>query len=174
MKKLLVIVDVQNDLVDGVLGTNEAVAMIPNLVKKIKKWDGDILCTRDTHFDNYMETNEGKHLPIEHCIEGTNGHKINSDVMDALINFRNYTIINKFTFGSMTLPKNILEFGYDYIELVGLCTDTCVISNALLLKAYYPEIDISIDASCCAGVTPENHIAAINVMKMCQIGIIGG
>jgi len=173
MKKLLIIVDVQNDFVDGALGTNEAVNMIPNLVEKIKTWDGDIICTRDTHFDNYMETKEGKHLPVVHCIEGTDGHKINSDVLAALAEVDNYTVMNKFTFGSTTLPKSILEYGYDYIELVGLCTDICVISNALLLKSYYPEIDIVVDASCCAGVTPESHAAAITTMKMCQIDVIG-
>lgn len=173
MKKLLIIVDVQNDFVDGALGTKEAVAMIPNLVEKIKGWDGDIICTRDTHFDNYMETKEGKHLPVTHCIYGTDGHKINPDVLNALAEVENYTVMNKSTFGSTTLPKSILEFGYDYIELVGLCTDICVISNALLLKAYYPEIDIAVDASCCAGVTPESHAAAITTMKMCQIDVIG-
>lgn len=172
MKRLLIVVDAQNDFIDGVLGTNEAVAMVPNLVKKIKEWDGDILCIRDTHFDNYMETNEAKFLPIEHCFDGTDGHKINSDVMAALTDFKNYTIMNKFTLASMTLPKNILEFDYDYIELVGLRTDVCVISNALLLKAYYPEINISVDASCCAGTTPENHTAAITILKKCQVNVI--
>ena len=172
MKKTLIIVDVQNDFVDGSLGTPEAINIIPNVVKKIKGWDGDIICTRDTHFDNYLNTNEGRHLPVPHCIEGTNGHKINAEVLDAVTGADNCTIVDKFTFGSTSIPGDILKSGYDYIELVGLCTDICVISNALLLKAHYPEIDIAVDASCCAGVTPESHAAAIMTMKMCQIDVI--
>lgn len=173
MKKLLIVVDIQNDFVDGALGTSEAVAIIPNVVQKINNWDGDIICTKDTHYNDYLETNEGRHLPVSHCIVGTNGHEINDDVLSALANIENYTIINKYTFGSTELPIRILNAGYDYIELVGLCTDICVISNALLLKAHYPEIDIAVDASCCAGVTPESHEAAITTMKMCQIDMIG-
>ena len=163
MKKLLVVVDMQNDFIDGSLGTTEAIAIVPNVVAKINNWDGDIIATQDTHYQNYLETREGKHLPIPHCIINTYGHKINDTVFSA----------NKLTFGSTELPKLICGQGYDYIELVGLCTDICVISNAMLLKANYPEIDIAVDSSCCAGVTPESHSAAITTMKMCQIDVIG-
>lgn len=172
MRKLLVIVDMQNDFIDGALGTLEAQAIVPNVVDKIQNWDGDIFCTKDTHFENYLSTSEGKHLPVKHCIEGTNGHNINSKVLTEL-NKKAFTIINKYTFGSTVLPEFIRPLGYDYIELVGLCTDICVVSNAILLKAHFPETDIAVDASCCAGVTPESHIAALTTMKMCQINIIG-
>lgn len=173
MKKLLVVVDMQNDFIDGSLGTAEAVAIVPNVVAKINNWDGDIITTQDTHSPNYLETREGKHLPVPHCIIGTEGHKINYDVFCALSNNRHVATLNKLTFGSTALPEIIRGYGYDYIELVGLCTDICVVSNAMLLKANYPEIDIAVDASCCAGVTPESHMAAITTMKMCQIDVIG-
>ena len=177
MKKLLVVVDMQNDFIDGSLGTAEAVAIVPNVVEKIKNWDGDIITTQDTHFQNYLETREGKYLPVPHCIIYTEGHKINKDVFDALINTRyfgrHFAALNKLTFGSTALPELIRGFEYDYIELIGLCTDICVVSNAMLLKANYPDINIAVDASCCAGVTPESHKAALTTMKSCQINIIG-
>lgn len=177
MKKLLIVVDMQNDFIDGSLGTAEAVAIVPKVVDKIKNWDGDMTVTQDTHFDNYLDTREGNRLPIPHCIEGTDGHKTNSEVFDALVNKhfdsgKNFNCLNKLTFGSTALPELIRGLGYEYIELVGLCTDICVVSNAMLLKAHYPEIDIAVDASCCAGVTPETHKAALTTMKMCQIDII--
>ena len=173
MKKILIVVDMQNDFVNGALGTPEAVAIIPNVVQKIQNWDGDIRCTRDTHFDDYMDSNEGKHLPVPHCVKGNWGHEINEDVFNALYKTGNFTVIDKYTFGSTALPETIRGSGYDYIELIGLCTDICVVSNALLLKANYPEIDIAVDPSCCAGVTPESHAAALTTMKMCQIEMIG-
>ena len=174
MKKLLVLVDIQNDFVDGALGTEEAQAIIPNVVEKIRNWSGDVLCTRDTHRSNYLETSEGKNLPVMHCIEGTSGHMINDKVMSAVIESElKYDILDKYTFGSVILPDIIRLDGYDYIELVGLCTDICVVSNAIILKANFPEISIAVDASCCAGVTPETHKAALTTMKMCQIDIIG-
>lgn len=172
MKKLLIVVDVQNDFVDGALGTPEAQAIIPNVVNKIKNWDGDIFCTQDTHREDYLSTREGKNLPVEHCIDGTDGHKINEEVMKALIH-NDFVKLKKFTFGCTALPELIRPLGYDYIELVGLCTDICVVSNVMLLKAHFPEIDIAVDASCCAGVTPDSHNAALTTMKMCQINIIG-
>ena len=175
MKKLLVVVDIQNDFVDGALGTKEAVAIIPNAVKKIREWDGDIIYTRDTHGSNYLETSEGKHLPVEHCIKGTIGHHINNDVFETienLIEHHSVHVLDKYTFGSTALPEMIRHSNYDYIELIGLCTDICVVSNALILKANFPETDIAVDASCCAGVTPETHRAALTTMKMCQIEII--
>lgn len=178
MKKLLIVVDMQNDFIDGALGTPEAVAIVPNVVKKINEWDGDIICTKDTHNDDYLQTNEGKHLPVRHCISGTTGHNVNNDIALACIekHKKGYAVssASKGTFGDITLPDQIyMGGGYDYIELVGLCTDICVVSNALLLKANFPEIDIAVDASCCAGVTPESHKAALTTMKMCQIDIIG-
>ena len=173
MKRLLVVVDVQNDFVDGTLGTKEAVAIIPNVVNKINNWDGDIVFTRDTHFSNYMETNEGKHLPVMHCICGTEGHAINQDVLDALPDGKQFMSFDKNQFGCIDLANMIWQFCYDYIEIIGLCTDICVISNALIIKARCPEATIAVDSSCCAGVTPESHDAAIATMKMCQIDVIG-
>ena len=173
MRKLLIVVDMQNDLISGALGTSQAISIVPKVVEKIKNWDGDILCTKDTHFNNYKETNEGKHLPVEHCIVGTWGYQIDSSVTEALENKgMAYISIDKNTFGCRNLTNGMCV-GYNYIELVGLCTDICVVSNALLLKAFYPEIDIAVDVSCCAGVTPESHKAAITTMKMCQIDVIG-
>ncbi len=175
MKKLLVVVDMQNDFIDGALGTPEAVAIVPNVVKKINEWDGDIVCTKDTHFENYLDTNEGKHLPVPHCIRDTKGWEINDAVLNAvkLKNANECWYVRKNTFGSTVLAAEILNSKYVYVELVGLCTDICVVSNALLIKAKCPEIDIVVDVACCAGVTPESHKAAITTMKMCQIDVIG-
>ena len=173
MKKLLVVVDMQNDFIDGSLGTKEAQAIVPNVVKKIKQWDGDIIATRDTHFENYLETSEGKKLPVKHCIYETVGHQINSKVFDALLCTHKYfDMVDKLTFGSTALPELIRGKNYDYIEVVGLCTDICVVSNVLLLKANYPETEIVVDENCCAGVTPETHQAALMTMRMCQINIV--
>ena len=175
MKKFLVVVDIQKDFVDGAVGTPEAVAMIPNAVKKINEFDGDIFVTYDTHFDNYMETSEGKKLPVPHCIKGADGWKLNSDVAEALAK-KNYTEVEKLTFGSVELPELISEVVGEEefsVELIGLCTDICVVSNALILKANFPEMEIFVDASCCAGVTPESHNAALTTMKMCQINVTG-
>lgn len=173
-KKLLVIVDMQNDFIDGALGTKEAQAIVPKVIEKIIGWDGDIICTMDTHGADYMETREGKFLPIPHCIEDTDGHKINSDIMATLIDkscehCSALSTLPKHTFGSTALPEIIRGSCVGYVELVGLCTDICVVSNAMLLKACYPELDIAVDSSCCAGVTPETHEAALTVMRMCQI-----
>lgn len=173
MKKLLIVVDMQNDFISGALGSEEAVAIVPNVVEKIKNWDGDIICTQDTHGPDYMETREGKYLPVEHCVDGTEGHRLSKEVFDALLEQgNNFSVLNKYTFGSTVLPELVRFHNYDYIELVGVCTDICVVSNAMLLKAHFPEMNIAIDASCCAGVTPEKHKAALEVMKSCQIGVI--
>lgn len=171
MKKFLVVVDMQNDFIDGSLGTEEAVAIVPNVVKKIKEWDGDIAVTFDTHNSNYLNTNEGKHLPVAHCIKYTHGWLLNEDVFNSCSD--KYYAFDKRTFGSIELARAVKDSQYDYVELVGLCTDICVVSNALLIKAFCPEIDICVDASCCAGVTPETHKAALTTMKMCQIDVIG-
>ena len=173
MKKFLVVVDMQKDFVDGALGSKEAVAIVPNVVKKISEFEGDIFVTYDTHFENYMETNEGKNLPVEHCIKGTDGWKLNSEVANALAG-KEYTEVEKLTFGSVKLPELVKAAAGDEeftVELVGLCTDICVVSNALMIKANFPEMDMFVDASCCAGVTVESHEAALTTMKMCQIGI---
>ena len=174
MNKMLIVVDMQNDFVDGALGTKEAVAIVDNVVKKIEEFNGDIIVTYDTHLDNYPETREGKKLPVPHCIKGTDGWELNKKVQAAL-DKKGYKAIEKPTFGSTELVKYIRDnYSLDEIriELVGLCTDICVVSNALLLKADFIETDISVDASCCAGVTPESHNAALLTMKMCQINVI--
>ena len=173
MKKFLIVVDMQKDFVDGALGTKEAMDIVPFVVDKIKGFDGEIIVTYDTHNENYMETSEGKHLPVPHCIKGTDGWRLNSDVAAALKN-KNYIALEKLTFGSTALPEIIRQKTADEpleIELIGLCTDICVVSNALMLKANFPEMQISVNSSCCAGVTPDSHTAAINTMKMCQIEI---
>lgn len=174
MHNILIVVDVQNDFVDGSLGTKEAVSIIPNVCSKIKNFEGDIYVTKDTHFDNYLNTSEGKKLPVEHCVKERDGWQLNEDVERALSD-KEYTIIEKNSFGSLELPDIIrqkysnLEF---QIEIVGLCTDICVVSNALILKANFPENEIKVDASCCAGVTVESHNASLLTMKMCQIDVI--
>ncbi|MBE6773756.1 MAG: cysteine hydrolase [Ruminococcaceae bacterium] len=174
MKKILIVVDMQKDFVDGALGTAEAVAIVDNVVKKIEDFEGDIIVTYDTHEENYMETQEGKNLPVPHCIRGTDGWKLDSKVQSAL-DKKAYKTIEKPTFGSPELPAYI---GANYnpaeteIELIGLCTDICVVSNALLLKANFLETKVSVDSSCCAGVTVDSHNAALTTMKMCQVNII--
>ena len=173
MKKFLVVVDMQKDFVDGALGSKEAVAIVSNVVKKINDFDGEIFVTLDTHFDNYMETAEGKKLPVPHCIKGTTGWELNPEVAKALEG-KKYTVVEKLTFGSVDLPKLMGQAAGDEafsVELMGLCTDICVVSNALLLKAHYPENNIAVDASCCAGVTPKSHNEALATMGMCQIEI---
>ena len=174
MRKILVVVDIQNDFVDGALGTPEAVAIIDNAAEKIKNFDGDIFVTYDTHYENYMGTLEGKKLPVPHCIKGTDGWQLNGKIADALNN-KKYKTVEKLTFGSVELPELVKEvIGDDTAEitLIGLCTDICVVSNALLLKANLLDCEIFIDASCCAGVTPDTHNAALETMKCCQINVI--
>ena len=177
MKRILIVVDMQNDFVDGALGTPEAVAVLENVTEKIRAYaadpDGVILVTYDTHAEDYMNTSEGKRLPVPHCIKGTAGWELHPAVASALEGAA-YTAVEKPTFGSVELPGRVAEAaeGKDFaIELVGLCTDICVVSNTLLLKAAYPETPISVDAACCAGVTPATHAAALTTMEMCQIEI---
>ena len=167
--KILVVVDMQKDFVDGALGTNEAVAIVPAVKALIKGFDGQVYFTRDTHFENYMSTEEGKHLPVPHCIKGTDGWQIVPE-LDAL---RTTEAIDKLTFGSKELISLLAtKQNVESITLCGLCTDICVISNALLIKAYYPEIPLYVVASACAGVTPESHQNALDAMKMCQIEVV--
>lgn len=173
MRQFLVVVDMQKDFVDGALGSSEAQAIVDNVVNKINEFDGEIIVTYDTHQENYMETREGKHLPVPHCIEGTNGWSLNEKVEKAILG-KGVTRIEKSTFGSVKLVGILSDIDEKNTEvtLIGLCTDICVVSNAMLLKANYPEMDIIVDASCCAGVTPESHKAALTTMKMCQINVI--
>lgn len=175
MKHILVVVDIQKDFVDGALGTPEAVGMVAGAAKKIAEFDGEIFVTYDTHFENYMDTAEGAKLPVEHCIKGTAGWELDKNIAKALEG-KDFTKVEKLTFGSTELPKlvksTVGEEDFD-ITLIGLCTDICVVSNALILKANFPEKQIYVDASCCAGVTPQTHTAALTTMKMCQINILG-
>jgi nicotinamidase-related amidase len=169
MKKTLIVIDMQKDFIDGSLGTKEAQTIVPNVKKKIEehKARGDeIIFTRDTHDEDYLNTNEGKHLPVEHCIEGTEGWKIHPD-----LDIKDCEHIDKPNFGWPFWAFDSRDL--EDIEIVGLCTDICVVSNALILKANYPWANITVDASCCAGVTPESHKAALTTMKMCQINVIG-
>ncbi|MGN0162926.1 MAG: cysteine hydrolase family protein [Candidatus Ornithomonoglobus sp.] len=173
MQKVLIAVDMQKDFINGSLGTSEAEAIVDNVVNKINGFDGDIIATLDTHFENYMETSEGKKLPVPHCIRGTDGWRLDRRVQAAL-DKKGYRAVEKITFGSVDLPKIIAE-NYDIndleIELIGLCTDICVVSNALLLKASFSEVPIFVDSSCCAGVTPDKHNAALETMRSCQINV---
>ena len=167
--KYLVVVDMQNDFIDGALGTAEAVAIVPYVKSVIENFDGKVLFTRDTHFENYMETQEGSNLPVPHCIKGTYGWQIR-DELDAL---RKTDAIDKVTFGSKDLVEAFKnEEDIESITFIGLCTDICVISNVMTLKAFCPEIPIKVDARGCAGVTVESHKTALAAMKMCQVDII--
>ena len=170
MKKLLVVVDMQNDFITGALGSQQAQAILANVKAKIEhyKQKGDpILFTRDTHCEDYLTTQEGKFLPVPHCIKGTEGHFIT----DGLFTDGD-EVFDKPTFGSLELATLVAKGNYDEIELCGLCTDICVVSNALILKAQLPETAITVDARCCAGVTDESHKAALLTMKMCQVNVI--
>ena len=174
---ILVVVDMQKDFIDGALGTKEAVAIVPDVVEKIRGFDGKVIATRDTHAENYLESAEGRHLPVVHCVKDTPGWQINGEVAEALRSRTEVRIIDKPTFGSVELGEYVKQLNdtsepVEKITLVGLCTDICVISNALLLKAYLPEVPIEVDISCCAGVTPQSHEQAAEAMKMCQIEIV--
>lgn len=171
MRHLLIVVDMQNDFIDGALGTPEAQSIVPGVIRRIQEFDGDVLYTRDTHFANYMQTQEGKNLPVLHCIQGTRGWELQT-AMEQLRLERDSQVLDKLTFGSRDLPVYLAEHypeGLDSVELIGLCTDICVISNAMVLKAFFPELPVSVTASCCAGVTPKSHENALKAMKMCQI-----
>lgn len=172
MRKILVVVDMQNDFIDGTLGTKEAQGIVKNVVEKIRSYKGcKVFATRDTHGSDYMETLEGKHLPVPHCIKGTKGWEIRAEVADALLEVE-AEVMDKESFGSNALAERLYEVVGEEeseIELVGLCTDICVISNGLLIKAKLPETPVKVDPACCAGVTKESHEAALLTMKMCQI-----
>ena len=172
MQDILVVVDMQNDFIDGVLGTKEAVAIVPKVEERIRNFKGTVLFTRDTHESWYLYTQQAKKLPVPHCIRNTEGWQIRNE-LDSL---RKTEPIDKETFGSTDLAAELVAMNIDdeigSITFVGLCTDICVISNALLVKAALPEVPIIVDAACCAGVTPESHENALNAMKMCQIDIV--
>ena len=173
MKKLIV-VDMQKDFTYGALRNEEAINVIPNVVKKVNEYDGEVIFTYDTHHENYMETSEGKKLPVVHCVEGTDGWQL-VDELEEIRKAKGLRSFNKPTFGSVALAEALKaendECGIDEIELIGVCTDICVISNAMLLKAYMPEVPIKVDGSCCAGVTVESHENALRAMESCQIDV---
>ncbi|MBE7047716.1 MAG: cysteine hydrolase [Ruminococcaceae bacterium] len=162
--KYLIVVDMQVDFITGSLGSNLAEAIVSNVVEKVKNFDGKVIFTRDTHFADYLQTQEGRKLPVEHCIKDTDGWQI----CDELKPYAN-EIVDKITFGSVDLPQMITDA--DEIELCGLCTDICVISNAVILKATFPEVKITVDSECCAGVSVESHNTALNAMKALQIEV---
>ncbi len=175
MKKILVVVDMQNDFINGALGTQEAQAIVEKAAALIEKFEGAIYVTLDTHQSDYLDTAEGKKLPVAHCIKGTDGWLLNERIRKALA-AKTYTAMEKGTFGSTQLAEEIRKAGGQEemeIECIGLCTDICVVSNVLLLKANFPEAKITVHADCCAGVTPETHEAALKTMEMCQIEVEG-
>ena len=171
MQNVLVVVDMQNDFIDGALGTKEAVAIVPNVLEKIKNFDGPVFFTRDTHTEDYMNTQEGKNLPVPHCIKDTKGWEIRKE-LDEL---RKTPAIDKVTFGSSFLPEILVPLNevnpIESITFIGLCTDICVISNVMITKAFLPEVPVIVDAACCAGVTPESHKNALEAMKVCQVKV---
>ena len=173
MRKLLIVIDMQNDFIDAALGTKEAVSIVEAVKEKIRSYPAeDVIATMDTHGDNYMDTQEGRYLPVPHCIRGSEGWKIRPDIEELLAGAKIY---EKPTFGSTKMAedmKALAEKEEIELELIGLCTDICVVSNALLLKASMPEVKISVDAACCAGVTPEKHLAALETMRSCQIQVV--
>ena len=169
---LLLVIDMQNDFIDGALGTAEAVAIVPKVAEKIRSFDGVVLATRDTHGENYLQTQEGRKLPVEHCIRGTDGWEIRPEIRELLTE----PPIDKPVFGSMELAGVLKKLNekepVERITLIGLCTDICVISNAMIARAALPEAEIIVDASCCAGVTPDSHRLALEAMKACQVVIL--
>ena len=171
MNKLLIVVDMQNDFITGALGSLQAQQILPRVKEKVercKQQGGKVIFTRDTHREDYLETQEGRCLPIAHCILGTAGHLIADELSTG-----GCEVFDKPNFGSLELAKKIADGGFGEIELCGLCTDICVVSNAIILKAQLPETKITVDARCCAGVTQESHSAALLTMKMCQVTITG-
>lgn len=169
MKKLLIVIDMQNDFVTGSLGTKEAEAIVDSVVSKVQTYKAsgeEIVFTRDTHTAGYLDTQEGIRLPVKHCIEGTKGWEIIDELKPYVTK-----VFDKPTFGSLELVQYVSGDQYSEIELIGLCTDICVVSNALLLKAKLLETPVTVDALCCAGVTPESHEAALKTMEMCQVEV---
>ncbi|MDE7323212.1 MAG: cysteine hydrolase [Lachnospiraceae bacterium] len=171
MKNVLIVVDMQKDFIDGALGTKEAAAVVDNVAETVRSFDGEVIFTRDTHDDNYMETQEGRNLPVPHCIKDTDGWRLDKKL--EVLRTSAMKVFDKPTFGSVELAEYLRACGgLESITLVGLCTDICVISNALLIKAYLPEAEIRVIEKCCAGVTPQSHTNALEAMKMCQIKVV--
>lgn len=172
--KYLIVIDVQNDFVTGVLGTQQARDMLPRLLKKMREFEGEIWMTRDCHDGAYLDTQEGKHLPVPHCVAGTEGWRFPEEVEQLRMQCA-APVYEKTSFGSVSLVTALKQAcergGVESVELVGLCTDICVVSNALMIKAVLPELPVYVDADCCAGVTPERHEAALTVMESCQIEV---
>lgn len=171
-RKVLIVIDMQNDFIDGALGTPEAEAIVPAVIRKIQSYPADnVFATRDTHPVNYLEIQEGRNLPVEHCIQGTEGWQIRKEIAEMIPEKH---VFDKPTFGSVKLAQTMKRLNDEEpleIELIGLCTDICVVSNALLLKAVLPEVKISVDPLCCAGVTVEKHKAALETMRSCQVDV---
>ena len=174
MARYLIVIDMQKDFINGSLGTPEAVAIVDPVNQLVTTWNGPVIFTRDTHEADYMETQEGRNLPVPHCIRGTDGWQLEQG-LQALCDSRKSIIFDKPTFGSVSLSAYLVEMHaeepIEEIVLVGLCTDICVISNAILVKAALPEVLVTVIANCCAGVTPESHARALDAMKMCQITV---
>lgn len=172
MNRILVVVDMQKDFLTGALRNEDAIAIIPAVVEKVKNFEGKIIFTRDTHCDNYLETQEGRKLPVAHCIKETEGWEIIDELSEYT---EGASIYNKATFGSLRLAQDLKAMNeinaVDSVEVIGVCTDICVISNAMLIKAAMPEVTIMVDSSCCAGVTKEAHETALNAMKAVQIEV---
>lgn len=172
--KYLIVIDMQKDFINGSLGTKEAQAILPGVVKKVRHYDGKVIFTKDTHTSDYLNTQEGRNLPVKHCILGEDGWYLDEQ-LGAIEDEADWKVYNKPTFGSVELASDLKKENdkepIEEIELCGLCTDICVISNALLFKAFMPETPIIVDAACCAGVTPKSHKNALEAMKMCQITI---
>lgn len=170
--KILLVIDLQNDFIDGALGTKEAQAILPAVLKKIREFEGPVFATMDLHGEEYLSTQEGAYLPVRHCIRGTQGAELRREVAALLTT----TPFEKSTFGSLPLAQYLIQANrrspIEEVELIGLCTDICVISNAMILKAALPETRITVDSSCCAGVTPESHRNALKAMSLCQIQVI--
>ena len=172
MTDVLIVVDMQNDFIDGALGTDQAVAIVPKVAKKIASFDGTVIFTRDTHLENYPDTQEGRILPVPHCIRGSEGWQIRKELEE----LRTTEAVDKPSFGSVELAEKLRKMDGEEkissVTLVGLCTDICVISNAMIIKAFLPEVPIIVDASCCAGVSPASHETALDAMAACQITIV--
>ena len=174
MQKLLIVVDMQNDFITGALGSEQAEKILPAVRAKIEQYrqsDGKIIFTRDTHGDDYLTTQEGRYLPVAHCIKGTRGHAL-AHALTQELGASGCEVFDKPHFGSLELAQLAAEGNFDEIELCGVCTDICVVSNALILKARLPETKITVDARCCAGVSEESHKAALLTMKMCQVNVV--
>lgn len=172
-KRVLAVIDMQNDFIDGALGTKEAEAIVGKVAAQIRDFDGEVVYTRDTHYENYLSTQEGIKLPVKHCIHETEGWRIREELRK--LQGDDTKIFDKTTFGSVELAQYLKKMeDLQSVTLVGLCTDICVISNALVIKAFLPEVTIQVNADCCAGVTPKSHRNALEAMKMCQVEIVGG